>query len=455
VVVARQPLPARGACRNFSRPEDVTMKRVVITTGIVAVIGGAATILFMPSCDPDCEVRPKPSVVLQIVAKQPTAGAINSIAAEKVWYEWTDEDGRKVSKQAECMDDECTEWMLGEGSPGTYDYHATVCGQQYDASVTLELNDEGCEVDTQMVELPVNGCGDVIPPEPPTPPQAGTPDLDITQKTCTLEARPSVLVSVVGQDGSRLVPLPADRVWYEIHEPPTPEHPEHPTKGEHPTHPEHPEHPNSGELPGICLNEACSLFAAGLEKTGDFKIGAEVCGEVVTTRATVVKTSNGCHVETQHVQLMGDASKCKEPLVYTPTPLNPKPECDRQDLRASAVVFPVTDGGDVWMPYPTENMIFVHDGQRHQGYCAQPAANGKCTWWVMGGGHIGRFQAFTETCGVESAVSFSVEATADGCYPETEFVPVFVDTHGCIRSAWPPVGNPPPTTPAIKGDVTQ
>jgi hypothetical protein len=424
------------------------MKNVVITTGVVAVLGGVATVLFMPSCDPDCEVQPKPSVILQVVAKQPNASATHTIAAEKVWYEWTNDDGETVSQQAECMDDECTEWMLGGGNPGTYAYHATVCGQQYDGTVTLELNDEGCEVDTQMVELPVNGCEDLTA-KPPRPPQANDPELTVTQKVCTLEARPSVLVHVVGQVGSRLVSLPADRVFYEIHEPPTPEHP---TKGEHPTHPEH---PNSGEQPGICLNEECSLFAAGFEKTGGFEIGAEVCGEVVRTRATVGKTADGCHVDTQHVQLMGDASKCKEPLTYAPTPLNPKSECVREDMPPSAFVFPVTDGGDVWLPYPTEALHFVHQGETHRGYCAQTAENGKCTWWVISGGRTGRFQAFTETCGVESAVAFTVETSEDGCYPVTQFVPVFVDTHGCIRPAWPPKGNPPPTTPAIKGEVQQ
>lgn len=416
------------------------MKRVVITTGIVAVIGGAATILLMPSCDPDCEVLSKPSVILQIIAKQPTAGANDDIVAEKVWYEWTNEDGETVSKQAECMDDECTEWMLGDGAPGTYAYHASVCGQQYDASVTLELNDGGCEVDTQMVELPVNGCADMREPESSQPPQAGDPELTLTQKVCTLEARPSVLVNVVGQVGSRLVPLPAEHAVYEVHQPPKPEHPPH---------------SNRGELPGICLNEACSVFAAGFETTGDFEISAEVCGEVVRTRATVGKTSNGCHVETQHVQLMGDASKCKDPLVFAATPINPRPECDREDMPVSALVFPVTDGGDVWIPYPTAALHYVHDGATHRAYCAQKADNGKCIWWAVSGGHTGRFQAFTETCGIETGVTFSVETTEDGCYPVTEFVPVFVDTHGCIRSPWPPKVTPPPTTPAITGEVHQ
>jgi hypothetical protein len=406
------------------------MKRVVITTGVLAIVGGAATILLMPSCDPDCEVQPKPSVILQIVAKQPKAVA-NDLVAEDVWYEHTNADGETTTKQAECMDDECTEWMLGDGSPGTYEYHATVCGHQYDASVTLEYNDDGCEVDTQMIELPVDSCADALAPEPPRPPQSGEPELGITQKTCTLEARPSVLVSVMGQVDSHLVPLPADRVFYEVHRP-----------GE----------PSTGQMPGVCLNETCSMFAAGFEQTGSFEVGAEVCGEVITAKVRVDKTSNGCHVNTQQIQLMGDASKCKSPPVVTTIP---PAECDGREKGPSAFVFPVTDGGDVWMPYPTENLYYVHEGTRHSAYCAETADNGKCRWWVVGWGDTGRFQAFTETCDVETAVSFSVEMSEDGCKPDTQFIPVFVDTHGCIRPAWPPNGNPPPTTPAITGEVHQ
>jgi hypothetical protein len=431
------PCRLAGACRSLRRSEDGYMKRVVITTGIVAAAGGIASVLLMPSCDPDCEVEAKPSVIVQLLSKQPTAEG-ESVAAEEVWYEWTGEDGEKISSQAECLDDECTEWILGDGRPGIYAFHATVCGKQYDSSVTIGLNDEGCEVDTQMVELPVDACADMQAPESPRPPQALAIDdgLDVRHggvpKTCTLEARVSVLVSVVAQVESHLMPVPTDRVFYEVG--------------------------NSGEEPGVCINENCSQFAAGFEKTGDFMVGAEVCGETITARATVGKTSDGCHVETQHLQLVADVSKCKPPMVYqepsTPPPPQTKPQCG-VEMRASAFVLPVTDGGDVWIPYPTEKLVYVHDGVQQEAYCAQETDNGKCTWWVTGFGQTGRFQAFTETCGIESAVTFSVEPREDGCYPDTEFVPVFMDTHGCIRSSWPPKGNPPPSTPSGADRITE
>jgi hypothetical protein len=124
-------------------------------------------------------------------------------------------------------------------------------------------------------------------------------------------------------------------------------------------------------------------------------------------------------------------------------------------MRASAFVLPVTDGGDVWLPYPTEQLIYVHDNVRYRAYCAQKTPDGRCTSWVTGFGLTGRFQAFTEACENESAVSFTVEPTEDGCYPKTEFVPVFVDTRGCIRSAWPPKAHLPPITPAAADEIAE
>jgi hypothetical protein len=303
--------------------------------------------------------------------------------------------------------------------------------------VTLERGADGCEVDTQMIELPVEACTNALSVESPRP--SASHDVEASSpKVCTLEARVSVLVSVAGEVDSHIVAVAPDRAFYEVHEPATPEQ-DPPEVAE--------------QLPGLCLNEDCSLFAAGFERAGDFTVGVEACGETITANVTVGKTSDGCHVETEAVRLLADVSTCNTPVSYVPE--LPKPTCERVEQRASAFVLPVTDGGDVWIPFPTERLIYVHDGVRHRADCAQETPDGRCTMWVTGWGLTGRFQAFTEACEIESAVSFSVEATEDGCSPDTEFVPVFVDTYGCIRSAWPPKSNPPPTTPDAGDEITK
>ncbi len=129
-----------------------------------------------------------------------------------------------------------------------------------------------------------------------------------------------------------------------------------------------------------------------------------------------------------------------------PKPLYPPsdPICTI-DLRASAIVMPVVDGGDVWMPYPTEQMWFEQGGTRHKAYCAgELDQNGKCTRWITGWELDGQFTAFTETCDEITKVQFEVGKTIDGCHVETVYVPVFMDTHGCIQSPQPPSAEPIP-----------
>ena len=236
---------------------------------------------------------------------------------------------------------------------------------------------------------------------------------------CTLEARASVIAQVLAEDDGTVVRVGADRVYY------TP-------RGE----------PNGRELAGMCLNEECSLFSAGFEIEGTITVGAEVCGKVIEEAVNVVKTADGCHVDTQTVQLMTDIRNCESRPAVAELDLDAlKPDCE-PEVHASAFLMPVTDGGDVWLPQPTEALVYVHDDTRHKAMCVQTADNGKCSLWVTGFGKVGRFQAFTETCGVETAVHYSVEPQADGCYPKTEFVPVFVNTMGCIQSPTPK-GNPP------------
>jgi hypothetical protein len=90
------------------------------------------------------------------------------------------------------------------------------------------------------------------------------------------------------------------------------------------------------------------------------------------------------------------------------------------------------------MPYPTEQMWFEHGDTRQHGFCAdQPDENGKCTRWVTGWELDGRFTAYTETCDVITKLEYSVAKTMDGCHVETVYVPVFMDTRGCIQAPQP------------------
>jgi hypothetical protein len=326
-----------------------------------------------------------------------------------VWFDYTDDTGKRETGRAQCLDDKCTEWLLGYERPGTYDVHATVCGQEYSQTITVGVTEDGCHVDTQWVRMEVDSSR--CRPELPAGDEVQVPS------HCSFEARYSVIVDVLGDIEGRDRPVPTDSRYFKW-------------SGDR----------EQRQWPGVCLNPECSQFAAGLEQEGRFEVGAVVCGGLVATTVGVGKTEDGCHVATKHVTLTASLDRCDEPPkpIYPPT----DPACTLE-ARPSAIVMPVIDGGDVWMPYPTEQMWFEHGGTRHRAYCAgEHEPNGKCTRWITGWEKDGSFSAFTETCDVVTKVDFRVDKTIDGCHVETVYVPVFMDTRGCIQSpqpSWDPI----------------
>ena len=59
------------------------MKKVVITTGIVAIAGGLATAVFMPSCEPECDVEAKPSVIVRLVDQDAAGATLTQVRADR------------------------------------------------------------------------------------------------------------------------------------------------------------------------------------------------------------------------------------------------------------------------------------------------------------------------------------------------------------------------------------
>ena len=123
-------------------------------------------------------------------------------------------------------------------------------------------------------------------------------------------------------------------------------------------------------------------------------------------------------------------------------------------MAPSAYVLPMILEGDFYRSHPTADLIYTQGDFRDEGYCAHKAANDKCAMWVAGWGRTGDFVAYTDSCGKETTVSYTVDLAEDGCGPETKYVMALVDTRGCIRTPTPGA-NPPPDTPAAATDLTQ
>jgi hypothetical protein len=385
------------------------MKRVYIFTGITAVVGGLVTAVLVSSCDTECTLEARASAIVQFVDTSTGSSAPVLVPASAVWFAFSDENGVHEKQRAQCLDEKCTEWLLGYERPGVYEIHATVCGQEYTRTITVGTTADGCHVETQWVKMEVDSSTcrpDLTPADDVRPPTS-----------CSLEARYSVIVDVLGKIEGRDQPVPTERRYFKW-------------SGD----------PDQRQWPGVCLNEECSQFAAGLEQQGRFEVGAVVCGELVATTVEVGETEDGCHVATKSVTLTASLDRCdEEPKpIYPPT----DPACTLES-RPSAIVMPVIDGGDVWLPYPTEQLWFEHGDTTRRAYCPGGLdQNGKCSRWITGWEVDGSFSAYTETCDVVTKVDYRVSKTMDGCHVETVYVPVFMDTRGCIQSpqpSWDPI----------------
>ena len=417
------------------------MQKIFIATGIVAVAGGLLTAVLVSSCDTECTMEARPSAMLEIIDGNPDTQGKVDIEPSEIWFRVTDENGTETIRP-QCMNDSCTEWLLGYEKPGKYEVHATVCGEDYTQTFEVGMTEDNCHVETENVRFQVDGA--LCPPsdkaatdvkEPAEPGHGGgTPAVGTASNVepppgCSLEARYSVMVSVAKGKGEEvLTPVASTSRYFKYY----PDDRDSKTDGDD----------REVKFPGMCLNEDCSQFAAGLEQPGRFEVGAEVCGEVVAQTVTVGKTEDGCHVATQAVQLLVDGDRCDdEPLPVAPPT---EPFCDKY-ARPSAIVMPVIDGGDVWLPYPTEHMHYENQGETLRAKCAgELDSNGKCSRWITGWERDGDFAAYTETCENVTKVEYKVGKTMDGCHVETLYVPVFMDTRGCIQAPQPEGGEPRP-----------
>ncbi len=242
------------------------MKHIYIATGVTALVGGLITAAMVSSCDTECTMEARASVVLQFINTATDGPEPELLGASEVWFDFTDDNGQTETLRGQCMDDECTEWVLGFERPGTYAVHATVCGQEYNRELSVGMTEDGCHVETAWEQIEVDGSRcppDLEPADELRPPGS----------QCSLEARYSVIVDVVGDIEGRDHPIATDRSYF---------------KWSGNTDPR--------QWPGSCLNEDCSKFAAGVEQEGHFEVGAEVCGEVIarpsrSRRPTMTATS--------------------------------------------------------------------------------------------------------------------------------------------------------------------
>lgn len=268
-------------------------RRTMIFTGVLGWAGGLATAFAVSSCDPEeCTATdaPRASVVVSFATQDGKA-----VAADEVRYSVVDkqDDGSfqipTYTQPGTCLDDDCTRWAVGVEEDGHFRIEAEACGETQHASIEVGLDEAGCHVDTERVEIEVDGV-------------ACAKDEDFPLKDpahCDKMARPSAHIWVVQRYDDYYATVPVDKVYWT-------------TK-------------DGGKQDARCLTDladgSCYAWVAGYEIPGKMEISTEWCDVEVKRQIDVGMTEDGCHVQTEYMMLEVETRGC---LAGVPQPIPDK-----------------------------------------------------------------------------------------------------------------------------------
>ncbi len=285
------------------------MRNVLIITGLVSVIGATGTLLFSSSCDGTCSGEEQASVLVRFAG--PDGASVEADKVDFVRFGLLSGDPEMgpdtlstppQMTSVACADRPCTSWNAGIEQEGVLKVEASYCGHVQTATMRVNLDEDGCHVDTQNLTFAVNeAMCDSEPREDELP--VGT------QPTCDRVAHPSVFVYVARNYEDFLVGQPVERLWWKHHSPDGEEH-----RGE-----------------GICAHptenkDGCIAWYVGWELEGNFDVFTEMCETEVNTTVRVSKTKGACHVDTQFVVLEPSTGGCLTAKPAPPPPGWPFPD---------------------------------------------------------------------------------------------------------------------------------
>lgn len=249
---------------------------------------------------------------------------------------------------------------------------------------------------------------------------------------CTTEARPSATMRIVMEDGSALAPAEVDLVWYRVYDEPAPR------SDDIAPPPEDPgpwiTNPDSEWKVAECEDDDCTNWVLGYETPGYYEIRASVCGETLTAKTFVQMTDDGCHVDTEELELLVGPETC---AVADDGPHIKVPDACTTEARPSMVIELVDPDKGTAYSVTADRVYATLDKSTTaiNGECM----NEECSIWSIGREQEGEFTVHADVCGVTSDMSVTVGKTADGCHVDTAYELMEVDSSACPKPFTNPV----------------
>jgi hypothetical protein len=237
---------------------------------------------------------------------------------------------------------------------------------------------------------------------------------------------------IVSEDGSTLVPADVDLVWYRVYDEPAPR------SADLAPPPEEPgpwiTNPDSEWKAAECADHNCNEWVLGYETPGYYEIRASVCGETLSAKTFVQMTDDGCHVDTEELELLIDADACAS---ADDGPDIKVPDACTTEARPSMVIELVDPSKGTPYVVTADRVYATVEGSTTaiNGECMNEA----CSIWSIGREQEGSFTVHADVCGVTSDMDVRVGKTPDGCHVDTAYDLMEVDSSACPKPFTTPV----------------
>lgn len=261
-------------------------------------------------------------------------------------------------------------------------------------------------------------------------------------QVCTMEAHPSVTVRFYDSAGLEVSGLPGTTVtWWKVDDPSYGEAPDPAIT------------PPAGSLNDAeCTDAVCSAWIAGWEEDGTIEVRANVCGSEYIERIEVPMQADGCHVESQDLDISIDTSGCDTPAPPTHGLVEGCGGQDQFSIIASA--YTEVPGGFIpvrpdvvyglWKEKET-----TAEAVPMSGLCLDP----ECMSYGVGVEQTGFFELQVHACGTVFSHPVEVGMSASGCHVETAQVAVEIDPAQCATAGKVQVIDGPPAPSVCELDL--